>query len=117
MIGSHAGIGIYPHIYSSDNPGTNTDIIRVDTSPYGVETATPPADFLIGHGSYVEPAPPGEDVGFYPRSRGRSTYLKLSSTRAQHNIDRLKAVLLRDHITQITSAGGGVVKNVYNFVG
>ena len=29
--------------------------------------------------------------------------------------DRLKTVLLWDHITQITSAG--VVKNVYNFVG
>ena len=79
-IGSHAGIGIRPHIYNSDNPGTNTDIIRVDTSPHGVETPTPPADFLIGHGSYFEPAPPWADIGSHPRSRGRSTSLKLPST-------------------------------------
>ena len=75
-IGSHAGIGIHPHTYNSDNPGTNTDIIRVDTSPHGVEIPTPPADFLIGHGSYVEPAPSGEDIGSHPRSRDRSTSLK-----------------------------------------
>ena len=43
-IGSHPGTGIHPHIYNSDNPGTNTDIIRVDTSPHGVEILTPPAD-------------------------------------------------------------------------
>ena len=79
-IGSHAGIGIHPHIYNSDNPGTNTDIIRVDTSPHGVEIPTPPADFLIGNGSYVEPAAPREDIGSHPRSRGRFTSLKLPST-------------------------------------
>ena len=79
-MGSHAGIGIHPHIYNSDNPGTNPDIIRVDTSPHGVEIPTPPADFLIGHGSYVEPAPPREDIGSHPRSRGRSTSLKFPST-------------------------------------
>ena len=81
-IGSHAGIGIHPHIYNSDNPGTNTDIIRVDTSPHGacVETPTPSAGFLIGHGWYVESAPPREDIGSHARSRGRSTSLKLSST-------------------------------------
>ena len=80
-IRSHTGIGIHPHIYyNSDNPGTNTEIIRVDTSPHGVEIPTPPADFVIGHGSYVEPAPPREDIGSHPRSRGRSTSLKLSST-------------------------------------
>ena len=48
-IGLHAGIGIYPHIYKSDNPGTNTDFIWVDTSPHGVEIPTPSADFLIRH--------------------------------------------------------------------
>ena len=52
------------------------DIIRVDTSPHGVEIPTPPADFLIGHGSYVEPAPPREDIGSHARSRGRYTSLK-----------------------------------------
>ena len=62
-IGSHARIGIHPHIYNSNNPGTNPDIIRVDTSPHGVEIPTSPAGFLIGHGSYVEPAPPREDIG------------------------------------------------------
>ena len=59
-------------IYNSDNLGTNPDVIRVDTSPHGVEIPTPPpADFLIGHvyGSYVEPAPPREDLGSRPRSR------------------------------------------------
>ena len=79
-IGSLAGIGIHPHIYNSNIPGTSTDIIRVDTSPHGVEIATPPADFLIGHGSHVEPAPPLEDIGSNSRSRGRSTSLKHSST-------------------------------------
>ena len=79
-IRSHARIGIRPHIYNSGNPGTNPDIIRVDTSPHGVEIPTPPADFLSGHGSYVEPAPPREDIGSNPRSRGRSTSLKLPST-------------------------------------
>ena len=79
-IGSHAGIGTHPHIYNSDNPGTNTDIARVDTSPHGVEIPTPPADFLIGHGSYVDPAPPQEYIRSHPRSRGRSTSLKLPST-------------------------------------
>ena len=44
-IGSHAGIGIHPYIYNSENPGTNPDIIRVDTSLHGVEIPTPPADF------------------------------------------------------------------------
>ena len=78
-IGSHAGIGIHPYIYIRDNTGTNPDIIRVDTSPLGVEIPTPPADFLIGHGSYVEPAPPREDIGFHPRSRSRSTFSKLPS--------------------------------------
>ena len=79
-IGSHAGIRIHPHMYNSDNPGTKTDIIGVDTSPRGVEIPTPPADFLIGHGSHVEPAPPREDIGSRPRSRGRFTSLKLPST-------------------------------------
>ena len=80
MIESHAGIRIHPHIYNSDNPGMNTDIILVDASPHGVQIPTPPADFLIGHGSYVEPAPPREDIGSHPRSRGRSTSLKPPST-------------------------------------
>ena len=79
-IGSHAAIGIHPHIHNSDNPRTNPDIIQVDTSPHGVEIPTPPADFLTGHSSYVEPAPPREDIRSHPRSRGRSTYLKLPST-------------------------------------
>ena len=79
-IGSHAGIEIRPHIYNSDNPATNTDIIRVDTSSHGVEIPTPSADFLIGHDSYVELTPPREDIGSHPRSRGRFTYLKLPST-------------------------------------
>ena len=38
-IGSHAGI--HPHIYNSDNPGANTDIIRVDTSPRTVWKSPP----------------------------------------------------------------------------
>ena len=79
-IGSHAGIGIHPHIYNSDNPGTNPDVIRVDTPPHGVEIPTPPANFRIGHGSHVEPAPPREDIGSRPRFRGRSTSLTLPST-------------------------------------
>ena len=78
-IGSHAGIGIHPHMYNSTNPGTNTDIIRVDTSPHGVEIPTPPADFLIGHGSYVEPAPLRQDTGSLPPSRGRSTSISKTS--------------------------------------
>ena len=77
---SHAGIGIHPNINNSDNPGTNTDIIRVDTSPHGVEITTSSVDSLVGHGSYVEPASPGEEIGSHPRSRGRSTSLNLSST-------------------------------------
>ena len=64
-VGPHAGIGIHQHIYKSDNPRTNMDIIRVDTSPHGVQIPTPSADFLFGHGSYVEPAPPREDIGFH----------------------------------------------------
>ena len=80
-MGSHAWIGIHPLMYNSDNPETNPDIIRVDTSPHGVETPTPPADFLNGRGSHVEPAPPREDIGSHPRSRGRSTSLKLPSSK------------------------------------
>ena len=53
------------------NPGTNADIMRVDTSPRGVEIPTSQADFLIGRGSYVEPVPPREDTISHPRSRGR----------------------------------------------
>ena len=79
-IGSHAGTGVHPHIYYSDNGGMSPDIIRVATSPHGVEIPTPPANFLIGHGSYVKPAPPREDIGSHPRSRGRFTSLKLPST-------------------------------------
>ena len=79
-IGSHAGIGIHPHIYNSDNPGMITDIIQLDISPHGVEIPTPPADFLIGHGSYVEPGPPREDIGSHPRSRSRSTSIKVPLT-------------------------------------
>ena len=44
------------------------------------KSTTPPVDFLIGHGSHVEPAPPREDIGSHPRSRGRSTSLKLPWT-------------------------------------
>ena len=43
-IGSHPGTGIHPHIYDSDNPGTKTEIIRIDTSPHGAEAPTPPVD-------------------------------------------------------------------------
>ena len=55
-IGSHAGIGIHPHIYNPDNPGTNPDIIPVDTSPHGVEIPTvrnsnPVGSSLIGSSS------------------------------------------------------------------
>ena len=62
-IGSHAGVGIHPHISNSDNPGTNPNIIRVDTSPHGVQIPTPPADFLIGHGSHIEQSPPRKEIG------------------------------------------------------
>ena len=34
-IGSHAWIEFHPHIYNSDNRGTNMDIIRVYTSTHG----------------------------------------------------------------------------------
>ena len=68
------------HTYNSDNPGTNPDILRVDTSPHGVEIPTPLADFPIGHGSYVKPAPSRENIGSHLRSKGRSTSLKLPST-------------------------------------
>ena len=32
-LGTHTGIGIHPHNYNPNNTATNTDIIRVDTSP------------------------------------------------------------------------------------
>ena len=65
-IGPHAGVGIHPHMIP---PRTVWK-----SQPYG------PTDFPIGHGSHVEPAPPREDIGSHPRSRGRSTSLKLQST-------------------------------------
>ena len=80
-IGSHAGIGIHPHIYNSDNLGTNPDIIRVDTPPHGVKIPTPPADFLIGHGSHVEPAPPRKDIrSMAPSPVQRSFQISKTST-------------------------------------
>ena len=73
MMGSHA-----------DNPGTNTDIIHVDTSPHGQEIANPSADILIGHGSHAEPALPREDIGSHPRPRGRSPSIsKISINRGR----------------------------------
>ena len=74
-------IGIHPYIYNSDNPGTNTDITGVDTSPHGVEIPTPhrPVSHWLW-GSYIEPAPPWARIGSHPRSRGRSIYLKLRPT-------------------------------------
>ena len=70
------------HTQKRRQPGTIGDrnSSTHDTSLYGVEIPTQPADFLIGHGSHVEPAPPREDIGSHPRSRERSTCLNLPST-------------------------------------
>ena len=38
------GSEIFPYLYNSNNPGTETEIVRVDTAPHGVETPTPLAD-------------------------------------------------------------------------
>ena len=35
---------ILPYLYNSNNPGTKTEISRVDTAPQGVETPTPLGD-------------------------------------------------------------------------
>ena len=63
-IGSIPRVTIHPHIYNSDNPGTNTDIAPGLIPPRTVWISpTPPTGrSLTGWGSYIiEPAPPGDD--------------------------------------------------------
>ena len=61
-IRSHRGIGIHPHVYNFDNPGTNTHITGLDAYfPARCENPNPTGRSLIGLGSYVEPSPPWED--------------------------------------------------------
>ena len=43
---------ILPYVYIFNNPGTKTEIPRVDTVPQGVETPIPPADFRFDGGSW-----------------------------------------------------------------
>ena len=46
---------ILPYLYNSNNPGTITDIPRVDTAPQGVETPTQLAGYYLAeaHGACV----------------------------------------------------------------